>query len=133
MIGIDIVQISRIERAAQKPAFLNHVYTRAEIEYYRSNGKNAETLAGMYALKEAAAKALGTGFAGFGLKDVEVTHDPSGAPRVEFRGRALGVFKGIGGADGADASVECSISHERKYAVAVCMITIHNSQCTMHS
>ncbi|GHV01143.1 holo-[acyl-carrier-protein] synthase [Clostridia bacterium] len=117
MVGIDIVQINRIEQAARKPAFLSRVFTDAEIGYYKTAGERPETLAGMYALKEAAAKALGTGFRDFNLKEIEVTHDGLGAPRVRFLGGADGIFRLTGA-----KSAECSISHERDYAVAVCFL-----------
>jgi len=148
MIGVDIVQIKRIARAAENPAFLKRVYTAAELEYYKAGGERAETLAGMYALKEAAAKALGTGFNGFNLKDVEVLHDGQGAPHIQFHGKAREVFeskktelndeetKAAGNAGKAggvkkesginkaveDTRIECSVSHEKKYAVAVVIL-----------
>ena len=119
MLGIDIVQINRIEKACKNPAFPARVFTDSELAYYRSGGGRAETLAGIYALKEAAAKALGTGFRGFGPKDVEIAHDKSGAPRVVFHGPALALFNQTGA-----KSVECSVSHEKEYAAAVCLILI---------
>jgi len=115
MIGIDIVKITRIKTLAQKPAFLARVFTENEIAYYRAAGERAETLAGMYALKEAAAKALGTGFTSFGLRDIEITHNESGAPNAAFTGKAGEIFEKTGA-----ARAECSISHEKEYAVAVC-------------
>jgi holo-[acyl-carrier protein] synthase len=119
MIGIDIIKIKRVEEAVKKSAFLSRVFTDAELSYYGATGKRSETLAGMYALKEAAAKALGTGFRGFGLKDIEIAHDGLGAPRVVFSGGAQTAFGKIGA-----KSAECSITHEKAYAVAVCLLQI---------
>ncbi|MDR1094403.1 MAG: holo-ACP synthase [Clostridiales bacterium] len=117
MIGIDIIKVQRIEDAAKKPAFLARVFTGAELDYYKTAGEKPETLAGLYALKEAAAKALGTGFRAFSLRDIEVTHDELGAPRVGFHGKAREVFAGTGA-----KAAECSISHEKEYAAAVCFL-----------
>jgi holo-[acyl-carrier protein] synthase len=115
MIGIDIVRIARIEAACKKAGFTARVFTPGETAYYRDSGGKAETLAGMYALKEAAAKALGTGFTDFGLKDIEVEHSDGGEPRVMFHGRAAEALKRTG-----RRTAYASISHDGEYAVAVC-------------
>ena len=119
MLGIDVVQISRIEALREKPAFLRRAFTAAELEYYKKGGERAGTLAGMYALKEAAAKALGTGFDGFKLKDIEISHTDAGAPLVLFHGKALELFQRTGA-----ESAACSVSHEREYAVAICLLGV---------
>ena len=69
-IGIDIVEISRIEKSVQRDSFLKRVFTENEI----ANAENAQSLAGIFAAKEAYFKALGTGIT-FPLTDIEILHN----------------------------------------------------------
>lgn len=103
--GIDIIEISRIKKAIGKPLFMEKVFTNCEIEYFNNNGGRAETLAGIFAAKEAFSKCVGTGFRGFGFLDVEICHDEKNAPFLRFKGRECGL--------------SVSISHEKTNAVAV--------------
>ena len=111
MIGTDIIEIERVRKSAENESFLAGAFTAAEREYYESHGKRAETLAGMFCAKEAISKALCTGFRGFKPCDVEILHKESGAPYVNFTGKAKEKF--------SDVKVEISISHCKDYATAV--------------
>lgn len=83
-IGIDIVEVERILKALQKVSFLNMCYTDEEKKLISVRKSRA---ASNFAGKEAVAKALGTGFAGFALTDIEVLRDDKGAPYVNlYRG-----------------------------------------------
>ena len=63
-IGLDLCQINRMEKLVTEERFLNRFFNPEEISYIRSKGKNrAQTLAGIFAAKEAVCKALGTGVA----------------------------------------------------------------------
>ena len=84
-IGVDMVSISRIEKACKKEKFLNHVFSCKEIELYRDN---APKLAANFAAKEAFSKALGTGVRGFEMKEVELFRDKLGKPFYSFSGKA---------------------------------------------
>jgi len=82
--GVDIVEIARIEKSIQRHGkrFLKRIYTEGELNYCQ---ERLESLAGRFAAKEAAAKALGTGIwrAGIEWTDIEVKRDPeSGAPQL---------------------------------------------------
>ncbi|HEY8423181.1 MAG TPA: holo-ACP synthase [Clostridia bacterium] len=115
MIGVDIIEIERIKTALNRTkSFYQKAFTQYEREYYEKNGKKIETLAGFFAAKEAAAKALKTGFAGIGLLDIEVRHTQSGSPYLAFYGKAKELVQG--------KTAEISISHSHSYAVAVCLI-----------
>ncbi len=103
-VGTDIVKISRIERA--KPAFLRFAFTESELELL---GSSSQSLAGNFAAKEAVAKAFGTGFRQFSLKDIEILREKSGKPTVNLYNKA---------AEFSHLKIEVSISHEKKYAVA---------------
>lgn len=90
-IGTDIVYVRRIQQDLERfgERFAERILTASEMqEFRRSNGK-ANFLARRFAAKEAAVKAMGTGFSqGVQLHDIEVSHDPQGKPLLEFRGRA---------------------------------------------
>lgn len=113
--GVDIIEIKRINKVLGRygDRYLERLLTPAEQEQWRQRGSRLETLAGYWAAKEAVAKALGSGFRGFGLQDIQVTHDPLGRPLVVLSGEAqtLAVQAGI-------TNIWLSISHSLEYAVA---------------
>ena len=83
--GTDIVQISRIaDMAARHGRSLGRFFTEQELAYCQRNDGTwrAESLAGIFAAKEALFKALGTGFRQGKWTDVEVCHDSLGAPYI---------------------------------------------------
>lgn len=84
-IGTDLIEVSRIKKAAERPAFLERVYTEKERELIEARPARA---AGNFAAKEAVAKALGCGFAGIVPAEIEVLRQESGLPYVVLHGRA---------------------------------------------
>ncbi len=114
-LGLDICEIARIQKAMENPRFLPRVLTEGERERVSSRGAN--TAAGLFAAKEAVAKALGSGFDGFGLQDVEILWDDVGRPLCRLTGGAAERLKRIGG-DG----VFVSITHDGGVAAAVAVI-----------
>ncbi|UCH52095.1 MAG: holo-ACP synthase [Chloroflexota bacterium] len=110
-IGVDIVEIRRIERTISEwqDTFLERVYTRAELESHH----NVSSLAARFAAKEAVMKALGTGARGVGWKDIEILANRDGAPLIRLHGRALERSREIG-----IEQFSISMSHSREYAVA---------------
>lgn len=74
-----MIEIERIKRACDKEAFFVRTYTPRECQ---QAGKNIVRLAGNFAVKEAVAKALGTGFRTFMPIDIEVLRDDLGKPYV---------------------------------------------------
>ena len=88
-IGIDLCGIERMRKLADDPRFLDRYFTEGERAYVRSKGQGAaQTLAGLFAAKEAVCKALGTGIA-FSLRDIEVFHTELGQPQIRLTGAAL--------------------------------------------
>jgi phosphopantetheine--protein transferase-like protein len=79
-VGVDIVKVERFENISER--FFERVFTTREREYLA--GKNAQSCAGIFAAKEAVAKALGTGFVGISPSDIEILHNENGAPYVNF-------------------------------------------------
>jgi holo-[acyl-carrier protein] synthase len=114
--GIDIAETRRIEQALERhrERFSRKIFTPSEIAYCERFKNKAERYAARFAAKEAAFKALGTGWAkGIRWLDVEITHQPSGKPELQLSGRArelaneLGVTRAV-----------VSISHANRYVVA---------------
>lgn len=114
-VGLDLCEISRIEQALKNPRFLQRVFTQGERERIAQRGH--QTAAGLFAAKEAVAKALGSGFDGFFLDKVEVCWDGMGCPRCLLHGGALARLKALGG-----ESVYLSITHEGGMAAAVAVV-----------
>lgn len=116
-LGVDIVEIDRIEKAvASNPKFLTRLFTDQEQAYIQSKGQKAETVAGLFAAKEAVSKVLGTGISTFTWQDIEVDHTPEGQPFVVLHGgaRTRGLAVGIN-------QVLLSIAHCKTYAIANAM------------
>ena len=88
--GVDIVKVERFH-GQQSMRFLQRVFSANEQAYLATKG--AESMAGLFAAKEAVAKALGTGFSGFFPCDIEIMHKKSGKPYVRLHGRAKGALK----------------------------------------
>lgn len=85
-IGIDVVEIQRIEGAlAKRPAFLERILTEAERELCPQGQRLPEFLAGRWAAKEAIAKALGRPLR---WHEVEIFPSRMGAPQARLHGRA---------------------------------------------
>jgi holo-[acyl-carrier protein] synthase len=90
-LGIDIAEIDRIEQtiARYDRSFLERIFTPAEIAYCQRHRNAAERFAGRFAAKEAAMKALGTGWRkGVRWLDIEVTRSASGKPSLALAGVA---------------------------------------------
>lgn len=115
-VGTDLCAIDRIARALENPRFLQRVYTSAERERMKPlcAKRQAERAAGMFAAKEAVAKALGVGFSDFGFADVEILADAHGKPIVLLHGGALQRARG--------ANVHLSISHDGGMAIAFAVL-----------
>lgn len=115
-IGIDIIEISRIEKAISKnDAFLERVFTEKERMYFKSRGGRAEVVAGNFAAKEAVVKAMSTGFRYFEFKDIEVLRDTLGKPYVILHNAAKNIIN-------SRNLIHVSISHSRDNAVANAVI-----------
>src|SRR5438093_509073 len=96
-IGVDVVEISRFARAVDRwgNTFLGRIFTTQELDYSRSKKNPTPHIAARFAVKEAVAKALSTGWSGgFRWKDVEVEHDVSGKPSVVLYGRVKDLLRG---------------------------------------
>jgi holo-[acyl-carrier protein] synthase len=115
-IGIDIIEVRRVGVAcARTPRFVERVFTLPERAYCDAYGTTAaQHYAARFAAKEAALKALGTGWRG-GLtwQDVEIVANEAGAPALRFHNQARTLFQN----SGADTA-HLTLSHTTEHAVA---------------
>ena len=111
--GCDIIEIKRIREASENLTFLNKCFSDDEMALFRKRKMRFETVAGNFGAKEAVSKALGTGFRGFGIKEIEVLRDEFEAPFVILSGGALKIAL-----DKKIMNIKVSISHCRDYAMA---------------
>ena len=115
-IGIDLVEIARIEEvfARRGDRFRARVFTEGEISYCERRASKFASYAARFAAKEAAMKALGTGWSeGVGWTDVEVVSEPSGAPVLQLHRRALERMREIGA-----TRAHISLTHSGDLAIA---------------
>ncbi len=114
-IGLDLVEISRLEHWLEDPGICERFFHPEEIGYIRSRGPKAapRSLAAGFAAKEAFAKALGTGFDGFALKEIRVRRDESGRPHLEVEGRASEAMQRAGA-----VKAHLTLTHEGGLAAA---------------
>ncbi|HEY6805206.1 MAG TPA: holo-ACP synthase [Pyrinomonadaceae bacterium] len=115
-IGIDIIEVARIrEVLLRTPRFAERVFTAAERRYCDSRGVvSAQHYAARFAAKEAALKALQTGWrGGISWQDVEVSARESGAPYLIFTGQVLAEFKKFNA-----IATHLSMSHTSEHAIA---------------
>ncbi len=112
-IGTDIIQIDRIERSLEKfgDRFKEKYLTSLEID----RTKKLESLAGLWAAKEAISKALGCGIGQeLAFHDIEISKDPRGAPHFTLTARAQKKHQ--------IKESSLSISHDGGFAIAVVAI-----------
>lgn len=114
-LGLDLVEIGRIAKACEKPHFRARIYTQTENAHIDARG--AQTAAGIFAAKEAVAKALGTGFRGFGPAAIEVDVDELGKPLCALSGKALERMRALGA-----ETIHLSITHTDGMAAAVAIL-----------
>jgi holo-[acyl-carrier protein] synthase len=115
-LGLDIAEIDRIEAAISRHGapFIERVFTLAEVAYCERYKNRFERYAGRFAAKEAAMKALGTGWRrGVRWRDIEVVREPSGKPTVQLAGVAREIADGLG-----VKNISLSITHSGNFALA---------------
>lgn len=115
-IGTDLVKISRIENSLNRfgESFAKRILTADEFMIFSQHKNQATYLASRFAVKEAAVKALGTGFTqGIRFAQIGVVNNKAGKPELVFLDKAYLLLqqKNI-------KNVQLSISHEKDYALA---------------
>jgi holo-[acyl-carrier protein] synthase len=115
-MGVDIAEVERIQGAIERhgEVFLRRVYTTRERAYCERFKNKYERYAGRFAAKEAAMKALGTGWRrGVRWVDLEVVREAGGRPTLAIMGEAAKIAKHLG-----VKSVALSITHTDSQALA---------------
>ena len=115
-IGTDLVQVARIAASLERygERFATRILSAEEMQAMQAAGSREHFLAKRFAAKEAAVKALGTGFRdGISLRSVTVSNTDLGQPRLEFTGAAKSRCEALG----VTAS-HLSLSDEREHALA---------------
>ena len=110
-VGIDLIEIERLERALERrPRLARRLFTEAELESVRPRLRPGRHLAARFAAKEAAIKALGAALA---AREIEVESGAREAPRLRLHGRAadLAADRGL--------ELQLSLTHSQEMAAAV--------------
>ena len=110
--GIDIIKIDRFKELIKNDKFMNSNFNNNEIEYINNN---TQTLAGLFASKEAFLKALKKGINNYSLKDIEIIHDSNKAPSFIFYNELK---------EYNNYNISLSISHDGDYAIALVSMII---------
>lgn len=121
-VGIDIVDIERIEKGLKKLGnrFYHRIFTDNEIEKKKNSVNYHLELAGKFAAKESFAKALKTGMArGVKWKEIEIRNENSGAPYIILYGKTKELAQSLG-----IKKIHVSISHIQTHACAVVILEI---------
>lgn len=115
--GIDLIEIERVERAIARHGdrFYRRFYTTQEVDFCQGR---INSLAGRFAIKEAVAKALGTGIGDFQWTDIEVVCDGRGRPELVLHNaaRELAVAMGL-------TVWSISLSHTDTHAIGLAIAT----------
>ena len=115
-IGTDIVAIARMQASLDRfgDKFARRILAPGELQGFADSGNPASFLAKRFAAKEAAVKALGTGFRdGIRLAHIAVSNNAYGKPGLCFSGRASQVCADLGVGE-----AHLSLSDEKDYAIA---------------
>ena len=110
-LGIDLIEVSRVERAlARHPRLAQRLFTAEELRYARARRRPGRHLAARFAAKEAAVKALGLDD-GFGLGEIEVVAGRPPGIRLSGRAAAAAAEQGV--------ELRVSLTHSREHAAAI--------------
>lgn len=116
MLGVDILEVDRIEKALKKENFLNRVFTNQELEYVKNYKNIASHLTGFFCAKEAVMKAL-ENCKKISFLDIEICHNRNGKPYVKLYNNALEILE-----KNNYKNIDISISQTENYATAICLI-----------
>lgn len=113
LVGIDLVEINRIEKSIKNPRFCSRVLGKTEYSQLEMRGFPVQSIAASFSAKEAFSKALGTGLRGFSMDEVELLRSADGRPSLSLSGRALEI------ANSRNLRFSVSVTHTKLYAAAV--------------
>jgi holo-[acyl-carrier protein] synthase len=114
--GIDMAEVPRIAESIKRfgDRFIRRIFTEGEVRYCDTKANRVERYAARFAAKEAAMKAIGTGWnCGVAWRDIEVSRTPGGRPTIKFHGKAAEFAAKLG-----TRHIALSISHTEQLAIA---------------
>lgn len=114
-IGVDIVENQRIANLFNRygEKFLKKIFNESEIIYIENKNYSIDTISGLFAVKEAVSKALGTGIGKkLSWKDIVIGHNSYNRPNIYVSHKVLRDLNLL------DCKFKVSISHEKKYSIA---------------
>jgi len=121
-VGVDVIDVIRMEKFVQNERFLDKYFTEYEIKYVHKKDKSSrstQSLAGLYAAKEAFLKALGIGIGGgIDLNEIEINHTKTGKPTIRVitpKAQIILTKHSVG-------KMDLSISHTDDVCFATCII-----------
>jgi holo-[acyl-carrier protein] synthase len=118
-VGLDLIELDRIERALRRASFRARVYTEAEQAYCESRANPLQSYAGRFAAKEAVGKALGCGVH-FTWREIEVVGRPK--PKVTLSGRTKAFADRIGAVE-----IDVSLTHSKQLAAAIAIVRLRDA------
>jgi len=119
-LGIDLAEVDRIRNAIERHCrrFTDRIYTVAEIAYVERKANRYERYAARFAAKEAAMKAIGTGWRrGVRWQDFEVANLPTGRPTLRFHGVAAQIADSLG-----VRNIALSLTHTAEQGLAIVIL-----------
>jgi holo-[acyl-carrier protein] synthase len=120
LVGLDLTPVPRVAEVLERfrERFLARIFVEGEIQRRRRHPRAfAEHVAGRFAAKEAAMKALGTGWRGVAFREIAIRRSASGKPVLELTGRAAARARVLGVVES-----EVSITHTADLAAAVVIL-----------
>ncbi|MBT8446072.1 MAG: holo-ACP synthase [Gammaproteobacteria bacterium] len=127
-IGIDLCEFARIDQAFARfgARFSRRILTSSELEQFANSARQVRFLAMRFAVKEAASKALGTGFRqGVAPRQIGVVQDAAGKPSLVLDGGALAVATRLG-----VVASHVSMTDEGEYAAAVVVMESRSGEAS---
>lgn len=119
LVGIDNLDIVRMEKFTQNQRNLGKIFTPYEAMYISKTNRSTQRMAGIFCAKEAFLKALGVGVRnGIDFSEIEVKHEPSGKPYlvVSDKVKILMFTKGV-------KEIQISIAHTDDICTAICVLS----------
>jgi holo-[acyl-carrier protein] synthase len=115
-IGIDVIELKKVEHHSKNDAFMEKVFTQNEISFFKSRKNPTAHIATTFAAKEAVFKALGSGW--IDGKEVEITRDNNNRPYVILKGNMEKLAKNI--------HIHISLSYNDSIAIAIALVESKN-------
>src|SRR5437588_2643929 len=118
--GVDLAEVPRIKASIERYGrrFIERIYTPAEIAYVERKANRYERYAARFAAKEAAMKAIGTGWRrGVRWQDFEVANLPTGRPTLQFHGVAAQIADSLG-----VRNIALSLTHTAEHGLAIVIL-----------